>query len=173
MVIVIHNFFRNAHRLVTGVESLICISFGPCVIMGALNENETYCTPSNLAGTDTRRAAGAACEVGHFAHSYILVSSVPQSLYSSISTQVSVWLSERNKMVMHRGATTSCQSASDCWGLRGAKKSTYWEQCCTSGDLCNNIAIPAGVSSLAALEQCYLGMTKAECMGTLSPGYYI
>ena len=34
-----------------------------------------------------------------------------------------------------------------------------------SGDKCNNVPIPANVTSVAALEQCYLGTTHAECVG--------
>ena len=68
-------------------------------------------------------------------------------------------------LVFYRGATNYCTGTWDCDGLSDTtSESSFWEQCCTT-EMCNNVSIPADVSSLAALEQCYLGQTPAECYG--------
>lgn len=38
----------------------------------------------------------------------------------------------------------------------------YWVQCGSS----NNLSIPANLTSTAQLQQCYLGASHAECIGT-------
>ena len=63
-----------------------------------------------------------------------------------------------------RYALLTINCSTDCGYLSTtASASGYWVQCCTT-DLCNNQTIP-NVTSLAALEQCYLGMTPTECLG--------
>ena len=71
-----------------------------------------------------------------------------------------VWLFSANGyLVYNRGSTTACS----CGDLSTNKSAnSFWDHCCTT-DLCNNLQIPANVTTLASLEQCYLGMTPTEC----------
>ena len=74
-------------------------------------------------------------------------------------------MNANGKLVVNRGTSVSCSSFYECGGLStNSSVNSFWEQCCTT-NLCNNVAIPVNVTSLAALEQLYLGMTPAECYG--------
>ena len=65
-----------------------------------------------------------------------------------------------NGVVLLRTATsTDCST----FCSNNSPSSTSWMQCCTS-DYCNNLPIPANLTSTAALESCYLGTSVAECI---------
>ena len=89
---------------------------------------------------------------------YVLVARTLTASVSALfhSAQVEVFNNSGGVLLLYRdyAETAVCGYAS----------STDWLQCCSS-DLCNNLPIPAKVTSLAELEQCYLGATRAECFG--------
>ena len=87
------------------------------------------------------------------------------------SAQVGVFDSLGTLLLVREAAASSCTNS---LGYCVSASSTEWRQCCTSGDMCNNVPIPASVTSVAQLEQCYLGATPDECVGApaFAPALY-
>lgn len=82
------------------------------------------------------------------------------SFFSFVSVQVLLSLPIDGLLQMSRYGTSFT-----CLDICGGKVGQWWEQCCTTGDLCNNLPIPANIT-LAEMQNCYEGSTVAECTGT-------
>ena len=143
-----------------------CIGTSSCSWVSKTSYRD--CTESILAGTNGAiDSSGTACLVCELTLLWIifLVVRLPLPWWVTInSAQVKV-INMNGSLVFYRGATNYCTGTWDCDGLsETTSESSFWEQCCTT-EMCNNVSIPADVSSLAELEQCYLGQTPAECYG--------
>ena len=81
--------------------------------------------------------------------------------FSFVSEQTTVWFND-DSLLLHRfGTYGNCEGY--CKYFPG--NFNKWQQCCT-GNLCNNLTIPANIFSVADLKNCYKGESAAECTGT-------
>lgn len=96
------------------------------------------------------RALGRAT---YFTHSWALY------CYSLLCLQTQFYIGTGNLLLVRR------YSQEDCSVVCSEATNSSWYQCCSTGDNCNNVPIPNGLTSINDLEKCYAGTTSSECLG--------
>ena len=160
------------HRLMQGGGHAMSCVYTACVLSGKATSAVPTCNSRNLAGNDTSNffSGYSGCRVrSHYSSSDIVNEWVRSSTEAAlwcfcvsyfVSEQTNVELFDGSLLLSRCGTTLTCSE----YCSRPDYNST-WKQCCT-GDLCNNLPIPATISLLADMKNCYKGGSNAECTGT-------